>query len=415
MEGPRLAGISIFWVGLSAVGDGLTTLVLPAQVDAAMGGPTRATALGVISLAGLLLAVLAQPVAGAMSDRLRPRWGRRGWIGLGVTAAVIALVGLALARSLIAIGLAYAAVLLAVSIAQAGQQGFIPDLVPTSRRGAAAGWKGLADVGGATLGFVAIGALLEGAGVPLTLVFLGGLLLLTYLLTLVLVREPRGGPVEPSQAIRTRAAFRVELPRDGAFVRLVASRFAFLLGIFGVGRYFLFFVEERLGMGAGEAGAILGVLALITFAASPGAGWLADRLGRLPVMRAGAALGAVGVAALVPARSTAHLLAAGGLMALGSAAFGAANWAATTDVLPPGEAARLMGLANVGTGGAAAAAGLFGPVIDAGNRLGGGAGYPALFLLAVASLGASALVSSGMGERGVGGIHLRRQATSSAA
>ena len=54
------------------------------------------------------------------------------------------------------------------------------------------------------------------------------------------------------------------------------------------------------------------------------------------------------------AGSALQLFLFGGLMALGSAAFAAANWALTADVAPPHEAARFLGLANIGTTGAEA-------------------------------------------------------------
>jgi hypothetical protein len=76
-------------------------------------------------------------------------------------------------------------------------------------------------------------------------------------------------------------------------------------------------------------------------------------------------------------------------MALGSAAFSAANWALTADLAPPAEAARFLGLANLGTAGAAAAAGLFGPLVDWANGRDQGAGYTALFALATVAFVAS--------------------------
>jgi Na+/melibiose symporter-like transporter len=282
-----------------------------------------------------------------------------------------------------------------ISIAQAGQQGLIPDLVSTERRGVAAGWKGLSDVGGASLGFVVLGSLLESGGVTAALLVAGVLLAVTYAVMLLLVderfrrSEPRSGA---ASNVSFASAYRIVLPRDAAFVRLVMARFSFLLGIFGVGRFFLFFVEERLGLGAAEAGAMLGVFAVVTVVASLPVGWLADRYGRLPIMRVGVVLAVVGVGSLIPAGSVTLVLLAGGFMALGSAAFGAANWAATTDVVTDGEAARLMGLANFGTAGAAAAAGLLGPLIDASEGVASGEGYNLLFVIAIVFMAVSALI-----------------------
>jgi hypothetical protein len=61
--------------------------------------------------------------------------------------------------------------------------------------------------------------------------------------------------------------------------------------------------------------------------------------------------------------------------------------------VPRAEAGRFFGLANVGTMGAAAVAGLLGPLVDVGNAQSPGAGYAvALTAAALASLGAAAVV-----------------------
>jgi hypothetical protein len=51
-------------------------------------------------------------------------------------------------------------------------------------------------------------------------------------------------------------------------------------------------------------------------------------------------------------------------MSVGTAAFVVPNWAAMTALAPAPEAGRVLGLANIATGGAAAVAGLLGPIID---------------------------------------------------
>ena len=162
-----------------------------------------------------------------------------------------------------------------------------------------------------------------------------------------------------------------------------------------VGRFLLYFVTDRLGLDPGratkEAGSLLAALTLLTVALSLPAGWAADRLGRMPLMRAGALVSALGALLLIVAGSTAHILLFGGLMAVGSAAFAGANWALIADLSPPAEAGRFYGLANVGTGGAAAAAGLFGPVVDWANGITPGAGYTALFVASALAFLASAL------------------------
>ena len=118
-------------------------------------------------------------------------------------------------------------------------------------------------------------------------------------------------------------------------------------------------------------------------------------------MTAGALLSTAGVLGLITADSSQLILFYGGIMAVGSAAFASANWALTTELTPPNEAARFMGLANFGTAGGAAAAGLLGPLVDWGNTLAAGRGYTFLFLAAAAAFLASLLVLRRLHEPGV--------------
>jgi MFS family permease len=67
-----LIGISVFWLALSVLFDGVNTLVLPLQLSALSDQNNQATILGLFTFVGLLTGALIQPVAGAFSDRLQP-------------------------------------------------------------------------------------------------------------------------------------------------------------------------------------------------------------------------------------------------------------------------------------------------------------------------------------------------------
>lgn len=391
-----LVGISVFWLALSMLFDGLTVLVLPVQLGYATDGRGAATALGLVSFVGLLAGVLIQPVAGMISDRIRARAGRLLIVGAGVLLIVASLVVFGFAGGVLAVAAAYVGVQVAANVAQAGQQGLIPDLVPPPSRGMASGLKGAMDLGGAFIGFVVLGQLLAGGDVWPALLGMGAVVGVTYALSFVLVREPATGPATRVGRVRLTDAFRIDIGQHRTFVRLVISRFLFLLATYAIGRFFLLFVAERLGIparnAADEAGVLLAGLTLVTLLAAPPAGWTADRFGRVPPMIAGAGLSATGALLLAFANGELEILVFGSLMAVGSAAFAAANWAAVADLAPPTEAARFMALANFGTAGAAAIAGLFGPLIDAVEELAVGSGYTALLLVAVVVFVASGFV-----------------------
>src|SRR5688500_18298045 len=96
-----LVGISLFWLGLSVLSDGMATLVLPQHLAQFAPEATRATTLGLLSFVGILAGMLLQPLAGSWSDRLRPRWGRRGALILGALLILLALAAFALSRGVL--------------------------------------------------------------------------------------------------------------------------------------------------------------------------------------------------------------------------------------------------------------------------------------------------------------------------
>ena len=391
-----LFGISIFWLALSALFDGVNTLILPVQLSA-RSGSSQATLLGLLTFFGLLAGALIQPVAGAFSDRLKPVMGRKGFIGFGVLFSLVSLAFFAASQSIPAIMTGYLAVQVSASIAQAGQQGILPDLVDEKRRGLASGLKGFMDLAGAMLGFVVLGQLLGSGGALPAIGAIAAILVVAYLVAVLLTPEdkPGRGPRTAAEPLPLAKVFHLDLRRQTAFVRLILARFLFLLGIYGTGRFLLLFVADRLGLppneAAEQAGSLLAGLALITVLASPLTGWLADRVGRVPLMIAGSILSAISAVMLVWASSPSQILMFGGFMSLGSAAFAGGSWALLTDLVPGHEPARYFGLANFSTAGAAAAAGLFGPVIDWVEGMSPGLGFSALFVLAAAAFLASAL------------------------
>ena len=135
---------------------------------------------------------------------------------------------------------------------------------------------------------------------------------------------------------------------------------------------------------ATETGGVLALLTLATAVAALGYGRVADRLDSDRSMIVASLVGATGILLFVPALGLAGVIAAGLLMSAGTAVFVTANWAALTADMPADDAGRRMGIANIGTGGAAALAGLAGPLID-------GSGFATALVLA-ATVSAAAIL-----------------------
>jgi MFS family permease len=356
--GRVLAGISVLWVPLAFLVDGVTVLVLPVR----LGDHGDAGTLGMVSFVGLAAGVAFQPLAGWLSDRLRSRADRRLFLSATAVPVVVGIWLLAGTSGTLSAAAGYVVMQAAAGAMQGGQGALIPEHVPAAMRGRAAGIKSAFDVGGAFVGFLVLGALVASGDVAATGVLLTLVVLAAVALVWLLVP-----PVDAGR--RSASLQRAAAGWPPGFTALVLSRFLFLFGTYAVGRFLLLLVADRLGLApvraAAEAGWLLALFTAATALAAIPFGWLADRHGRHDLMRLGAVVSAVGIAAFIPPLGLPGVVAAGLLMAIGTAAFVSANWAAATDVVAPATAGRLMGVVGVATGVAAAAAGLLGPLIDA--------------------------------------------------
>jgi MFS family permease len=379
-----LLGISVLWIPLAFLTDGVTVLLLPVRLGA------DATAIGLVSFAGLGVGALLQPLVGWLGDRLRHRRDRRALIALATLPALGGLWLLAGATGVVMVVVGYVVIQAAAAAIQANQQALMPELVADEARGRASGLKAAFDVGGSFLAFGLLGALLVSGDLWPAVAATSAALILTTAVMLGTVPRP---DAEPTVAPPTNRRAAPDVGQPGALAipgplwPLIISRLLFLLGVYVVGRFLVLLVAERTGIqaerAADEAGGLLALFTLATAVSALGAGRLADRVSRRDLAVAGALFAAFGIVVLVPAAGVPGLVVGGLLMSGGTAAFVTANWAETASIVPAGSAGRLMGIANLGTALGAAGAGLLGPLIDV-------TGFgPALSLAAVATAGAA--------------------------
>jgi MFS family permease len=116
-------------------------------------------------------------------------------------------------------------------------------------------------------------------------------------------------------------------------------------------------VAERASIG-------LALAIVLAAVAAAFAGVISDTTGRTPVLVASAIWAAVGLGLLGFAPNLVVVAVAGALIAAGTGAFQAVNWALLSDTVPKAQAASAFGVANIATAGAGAVAGIFGPVVD---------------------------------------------------
>ena len=379
--------ITIYGFALAALWSSLHSIVLPLRLLGMIAETEKNTYLGLLTFAGLLLAMIVQPIAGAISDRSGFKWGRRRpYILIGSLLGVLLLPGIGLFQGYIALFIIYCLLQMTSNVAQGTYQAFIPDLVPQDRKGLASGVKSLLEI----IGGIAIvrligyfmGKYVPGEGVIWLWLVLGVLavvLLGAMLATIIMVKEPPGRKNEEQLSVwkTLSRSFKVDVRKDRDFIVFLVSRLLIFMALATIQTFTLFYLRDVIGLvnpATATADLLIAVGVGMLLAVYP-AGRLSDRIGRRPVVISSGLVGAGGILVIFFSTSYGVVIAGGAIIGIATGAFMSSNWALATDLVPGGEEARYLGLANMATAGGAALARLIGPVIDYFNRYEAGLGY----------------------------------------
>jgi Na+/melibiose symporter-like transporter len=367
--------ITILGFAMSALWQSMHTIILPLRLLDFVAESEKNTYLGILTFCGLLLAMVVQPIAGAISDRSGFRWGRRRpFILLGITFLILLLPGIGLAGSYAAILVIYCLMQVSNNTAQGPYQGFIPDLVPEGRRGRASGVKTLLEIVGGATSVLLISVFMDrysaGEGSQwlwLSLAIPGAVLLGVMIITLLTVREKPGAGKPRATILSTVGnTFRIDLRANRVFVWFLVSRTLIFMAFSTIQQFALYFLRDVIGVtNPAEAAATFSVVAVVgmLIVVYP-AGHFSDRIGRKPIGVISGLLMALVIAVIIFARDYTYVLIAAAGIGVAVGAFSSTNWALAVDLVAKGEEARYLGLANMATAGGAALARLIGPVID---------------------------------------------------
>lgn len=154
----RLAlATTVLYICYSAIGG----LLLPLQINT-IDPAHKIASLGIVTSIGAFLALIGNPLAGALSDRTILRFGRRRpWILLGALASAIALVILMTASSVLQLVIGWSVFQFTSNCTLAPLAALVPDQVPERQRGTVAAFVGLALPVGSILGSIIIGQVLK--------------------------------------------------------------------------------------------------------------------------------------------------------------------------------------------------------------------------------------------------------------
>ncbi len=398
--------ITIFGFALAALWGSLHSIIMPLRLlGAGVAESEKNTFLGLLTFAGLVLAIVVQPIAGAISDRSGFRWGRRRpYILIGAIAALLLVPGIGLVSGYIAIFIIYCLLQISTNTAQGPYQAFIPDFVPGERRGLASGVKTLLEIVGGVALLYPIAFFMDrysiGQGILWLWLALGALaavFLAATVATLLTVKErPGTGRSEFPSLSALYKCFQFDVRVNRSFVWFLISRLLIMMAFTTLQTFALYFLRDVVGAAnPAQATAQFSIVAVSgMLAVVYPAGRLSDRVGRQPIAITSALLGAVGILLIFLFQDSYTLIMlAGGLVGISFGAFMSTNWALATDLIPEGEEARYLGLTNLATAGGAALARLIGPVIDFFNAVSFGLGYSVMLLACfIYFLGGSALL-----------------------
>ena len=376
-----------------------------------VGPANEGTAASLLKSTGTVIAIVWQPIVGAISDRTATRWGRRHpFIVAGTVGDLIFLTAIAFTGAYWWLVVFYFMLQFASNTAQAPYQGLLPDVVPEPQRGQASGYYGVANLVGIAGGTVGAGLLLahfvRGAAIFSIVV----VLVTTMLVTVLAV---------PDRSVRVERGFRSArellgrtfgVPfRNRPFVWLMVSRLMIFMGFGGLQNFAYFYFDNVFFHHDTRATAIaastllgiaIGVAALVTWPASR----LSDRTGRRALILAAGLCGAVGSLVLVFSHYrwlpdsivgplagllnvpdlAAQATLTGLLIGVGLGVFFSVDWAFIQDIIPAEEAGLFMGFSNIATAGSGIIARFIGGfLLDPFNRgphiLGLPGGYPVIF------------------------------------
>ncbi len=253
----RLLAVTSLGFALTLTSNTLEPAVLSHKVLALVPGQ-RNTALGFTTFAGLLVAIVAQPIVGVFSDRTRSRWGRRlpyfvGGAALG--AVCLYLIALAPVFGLVVLGVLLIQV--ASNSIQGPWQALIPDQVPEAQRGRASGLKAMFDILALVVGRQVAGLLVSRsaqwgqaaivAAVSVPIAVYG----LALIVTALGAREaPHSATPAPERSMKQALAstFSIDWRAHPAFAWWFANRLLFWGAFIGLTTFLVFFMIDVAGL-----------------------------------------------------------------------------------------------------------------------------------------------------------------------
>jgi len=339
-------------LGLFVIWGAVPGILLPLQVTG-IDPANKVANLAVITTIGAFAAMLAQPIAGAISDRTRSRFGRRApWLVGGALIGALALIGMSFANGIVQVAIAWVIVQVAYNFVQGPLSAILPDRVPRGALGTFAALGGMAAMIGAIGGQVLGASFASSIGTGY--IALAGFSILTITLFIVFNKDKSSAELEvpPFQLLKFIAAFWVSPVKHPDFFWAFVGRLLLYTGYFSVTGYNLFLLQDYVGLGDEGVGyvAVIGLIGLAgMIPAILISGPLSDKFGRRKIfVFISSVLVGVGLAIPLISPTLGGMMLMGFVTGLGFGAFQSVDQALMTEVLPSAESfAKDLGVVNI--------------------------------------------------------------------
>jgi MFS family permease len=333
----------------------LLSILLPLKAEA-IGGADKAAVLATVTVCGSIMALFANPIAGAISDRTRTRWGRRRpWILAGALGTGISYAFIAMAGSSLQLVVGFMLFQLTFNVLFAPLNALVPDRIPDQQKGSVSGLIGLGLPVGSVLGVTLIGRMIDNPDARFLAI--SAILLIAVLPFVLLIGErPAPAPLEGKPPARIWD-FRVKPRQHPDFAWAWLARFLVMIPYSLVTSYMLYYLQDAVGYaqlfpgGKAEQGlATLTVTSTVTSVISTLlGGFLSDRVGRrkIFVILSGATMAAaMAIFAISP--TWPGMLIGYAVFGFGIGCFFAVDIALIAQVLPAGgDAGKYLGIINL--------------------------------------------------------------------
>ena len=391
--------LSLYAFGLSGLWTAMGNPILPIKVEEiiADGGTVlwfdqKNGALAFVSLVGLAVAAIAQPITGILSDHRSGAGKRLPFLLIGTVGMATSVLFLGFVGTFVALIFVNVMVQGFGNLGQGPANALIADHVRPDERGLAAGALNLSRVAGAgsitLIVFLLMWQYDRDAAPEWLWVALVFMAVMAVAATLWTVRSLRNEPPRqygavsadpvPAEHVETRQA----PAGSGSFNRTTYTRFlvslAFVIAAMSALQvYSFFYLQDVIGL---ENPARGGVWILLATAIATGlsvipAGKMTDTLGRDRMIYVAGALGVLAAVVLIFARSLVVVVLDGLLVGVAIGIFLTASWAVANDLVPKSEPAKYLSFTSLAVLVGSTVARLAGAGIDRLNEIEPALGY----------------------------------------